>query len=126
MPQEIDTGDSVAKKKEEFSPFIFWPMTGLWVLVAVNSGPIIFIVSMMMFDAPGSEDNPITHLLSLFFVAIPMAAFLAPFFAYPFKKKGQTKKIMAIFFGLPAIPAGALIILMLILNIFCDGQFACS
>ena len=84
------------------------------------------MVSVMMFDAPGSEDSPLSYLSAISFLTIPAAAFIAPFLAYTFKKKGETKKVMAAFFGLPAIPVGALILFLVLSEVFCGGKTSCG
>lgn len=126
MTQDDDDDDSHKHKPEEFSSVIFWLMACVWGGFAGVAGPILLLMTVMMFDAPGSADNPDNHLVVISLLTIPAAAFIAPFAAYPFKKEGKTRMVMAAFFGIPAIPVGALVIFTLTLNVFCGGQTSCG
>ena len=107
-----------------------WPLRILLVLLIVLGGvgllaslPVI-IASMMMFDAPGSNANPLTWWLSLALTALPVAALaviatsIAALRSFSRRRLVWPLAILAGWLALVAIP-------LALLEITCDGQFAC-
>ena len=115
MTQNFYDNDFENQRPKEFPSVIFWLMAWVWGFTAVGSSPFLFMPALMLLDDPGSKHTLFDQFFALTLLAIPAAAFIAPFAAYPFKKKGETKKVMAIFFGLPAIPV-CVFVLTLVVN----------
>jgi len=78
-------------------------MTVVWIGGVPIIGPLLFCVSIQIFDASGYEDNAITILIAISRPAIPAAEFRAPTIMYLFKNKGKFKNGTILFYGLPTI-----------------------
>jgi glucan phosphoethanolaminetransferase (alkaline phosphatase superfamily) len=95
-------------------------LTILSILAAVMSMPMVMF-SPMMFDAPGSENNPITQLLFYSVLAFPVLCLMGGILPWIFKR--HPKSIWL--YGLSGLAIGLLILAIVLLSIKCGGDFAC-
>jgi glucan phosphoethanolaminetransferase (alkaline phosphatase superfamily) len=95
-------------------------LTILSILAAVMSMPMVMF-SPMMFDAPGSENNPVTQLLFYSVLAFPVLCLMGGILPWIFKR--HPKSIWL--YGLSGLAIGLLILAIVLLSIKCGGDFAC-
>lgn len=95
-------------------------LTILSILVAVMSMPMVMF-SPMMFDAPGSENNPITQLLFCSVLAFPVLCLMGGILPWIFKR--HPKSIWL--YGLSGIAVGLFVVAIVLLSVKCGGDFSC-
>lgn len=97
--------------------------------VLVIPSLVLPLSSIYLFDAPGSEDSPLT---SLFALSISIAPFVlltscVGGLKSTFGDQTETKTRAGYIWGwLPVINLGFIIIVFLLLETFCGGRLACS
>lgn len=92
------------------STLLFWPM--------------MVLSSAMIFDAPGSEDNPLTRLIALWSITYPLPILVGGVGVW-FNRKQEKNTRIVIFSLISLLSLGIGIVLFVLLEVFCDGQFAC-
>jgi len=95
-------------------------LTILSILTAVMSMPMVMF-SPMMFDAPGSENNPITQLLFYSVLAFPVLCLMGGILPWIFKR--HPKSIWL--YGLSGTAIGLFVVAIVLLSVKCGGDFAC-
>ena len=96
-------------------------LTVLWVLAAIPSA-FMAMMSAFMFDAPGSEKNPIVWALMWSMVALPVAWILGAGIPWIFYKRGWGLW----FFAIPLLNVAELGVAFILLDRVCGGQFSCG
>tara|TARA_B100000674_G_scaffold495594_1_gene523447 strand:- start:3770 stop:4087 length:318 start_codon:yes stop_codon:yes gene_type:complete len=95
-------------------------LTILSVIGAVMSMPLVMF-SPMMFDAPGSDENPLTHFLLFSVLAFPVLCIMGGILPWIFKR--HPKSIWL--YGLSGLAVVLLVVAIALLSIQCGGDFAC-
>jgi hypothetical protein len=95
-------------------------LTILSVLGAVMSMPLVMF-SPMMFDAPGSGDNPLAQFLFFSVLAFPVLCLIGGILPWTFKR--HPKSIWL--YGLTGLAVLLLVTAMILLDVMCGGDFAC-
>jgi hypothetical protein len=84
------------------------------------------LTSFMIFDAPGSEYNP--YLWGAFWsaLALPLTCFLSVIVSLVMLiKYNNPKKVLWIFL-LPCVVIGIFISCMVLIEVYCQGDFSCN
>jgi len=82
------------------------------------------VMSIMMFDAPGSENSPYTIMLFISVISFPLLVILsipASWVFYKFQKY-STSLMVAL---LPLLSIISYAIFLCLLIVMCDGKFVC-
>ncbi|MEM8599914.1 MAG: hypothetical protein AAGF99_08335 [Bacteroidota bacterium] len=86
--------------------------------------PMLALSTAMMFDAPGSERNPITRLLALSILTYPIWPVLGNILFWIKRSSAPTGWLVG--FTVVSLLGYMLIVgLFVLLDIVCDGNFAC-
>ena len=87
--------------------------------------PMAAFVSIFMFDAPGSESNPITVGLAWSIWLYPIPVLFGTLLFFKYKKQNLHKQML---YNMYLSLSGPLMVacFILALMIFCQGQFACN
>ncbi|MFH1804640.1 MAG: hypothetical protein ABID63_07125 [Pseudomonadota bacterium] len=93
----------------------------LCVLAALMSFPFVMF-SPMMFAAPGSGDNPYTHLLFYSVLLFPVLAIAGAILPWIFKR--WQKAIW--FYTLPVFGFALFVLMMVLMETQCGGDFSCD
>jgi len=93
--------------------------------LGVLAWPLVFFLSVFMFDAPGSSQSTITVLLANAFYLYPIPAIIGNIF---FWGAFRRKKNLESFYYFLISASGYIVVLCLIvlLMLVCDGKFACG
>jgi hypothetical protein len=92
-----------------------------WILAGLASlFPVILIP--MMFDAPGSEANPLVFALAAAIAAFPVFCFAGAILPWVFRRRSFAKRL----FLLPALDIVMIVLAFFALDYFCHGMFSCS
>jgi hypothetical protein len=90
------------------------------VLVGLASVfPVIMVP--MMFDAPGSESDPIVITLAIMIAAFPLLCLIGAILPWLFWRKSFARFL----FLPPVVDLAAIVIAFIVLGQFCHGQFRC-
>lgn len=95
-------------------------LTILSILGAVMSMPLVMF-SPMMFDAPGSDENPLTQFLFFSVLAFPVLCLMGGIL--PWKFKHNPKSIWL--YALSGLAVGLFVTAIVLLEAACDGDFNC-
>jgi ABC-type sulfate transport system permease subunit len=95
-------------------------LSSLWVLAGLVSA-LFAVTSVFMFDAPGATSNPITIALFVAVVLLPFAWFVGAALPWIFQRWPFGKWL----FLLPLADLAAIVSLVVALQAFCSGDFAC-
>jgi hypothetical protein len=95
-------------------------LTILSVLGAVMSMPLVMF-SPMMFDAPGSDENPLAQFLFFSVLAFPLLCLMGGILPWMFKR--HPKSIWL--YGLTGLAVLLLISAVTLLEVACSGDFSC-
>jgi uncharacterized membrane protein YbhN (UPF0104 family) len=90
------------------------------VLVGLGSLAPVMMVPMM-FDAPGSESNPLVIILAAMMVAFPLLCLISAILPWLFWRKSFAKWL----FLPPILDLAAIVLMFVALEQFCHGQFRC-
>jgi hypothetical protein len=86
--------------------------------------PLVLLMTVFLFDAPGSDSSPLTVALALAILVYP-APILAGAWGFWKNRGTATNAVLARFTLLSLSSPALLVILIGALEFFCDGQFAC-
>ena len=102
-------------------------MTGInkLLLATLALWPFAAFVSIFMFDAPGSESNPITVGLAWSIWLYPIPVLLGSLLFFKYKKLNLHKQMLHSTYLSLSGPT-VLVCFILALTVFCQGQFACN
>ena len=93
--------------------------------LGVLAWPILFYMSVFLFDAPGSSSNPINIGLYWSLLLYPVPAIVGIIQFFRVRDKGRIKdEIKYTFFG--ASGYIAIIVFVVLLEAICNGQTACQ
>mgnify|MGYP001627750256 CR=1 FL=1 len=95
-------------------------LTALSVLGALFSAPLV-MMSPMMFDAPGSENNPLTQILFYSVLAFPVLCLMGGILPWVFKRH----RLGIWLYALSGLAIGLFVVAVVLLQIQCGGDFAC-
>ena len=100
----------------------------VWMLAAI---PAFFVAvsSAFLFDAPGSENSPLTLFAAFGLVALPLVCLIAGVggFICSFAIRGKSSALPTIILAsLPLMNLAYIGALFLLISVFCDGRFACN
>ncbi|MCC9622568.1 hypothetical protein LPB41_12770 [Thalassospira sp. MA62] len=95
-------------------------LTILSVLGALFSLPIVMFAPMM-FDAPGSENNPFTQLMFYSVVAFPVLCLMGGILPWIFKRH----RLGIWLYALSGLAIGLFVVAIVLMQIQCGGDFAC-
>ena len=82
------------------------------------------MMSVMSFDAPGSESIFLTNLFVYSQLTFPVVIIIAIIGSWIFYRKNKHKEAIILNF-LPILNITLAILAFLLLEIFCEGRFAC-
>lgn len=87
---------------------------------------VVFLLSVMLFDAPGSETSPLTQALFYSILSYPLLT-IAGFFAssgfWRMRDERHWRRHLAF---LPVLSIIGAVAFFLAIERFCGGQFACN
>jgi hypothetical protein len=75
----------------------------------------------MMFDAPGSEANPLTWVLVAAIAAFPIFCLVGAILPWTFRRTSFGGWL----FLLPVLDIAMVVAMLFALGYFCDGRFSC-
>lgn len=78
----------------------------------------------MMFDSPQSMDNTLTVVLASTVMLCPVVIILSILIAWLLFSK-KKNKVSAVIMSIPYLHGLLIIVLFVLLEIYCDGNFAC-
>lgn len=96
-------------------------LTIVSILGAFLSLPMV-MMAPMMFDAPGSESNPITQLMFYSLLALPALCLMGGILPWIFKRH----EISIWLYALSGLAIGLFFASVVLLQIQCGGDFSCS
>jgi hypothetical protein len=96
-------------------------LTVLWVLFGLGSVAFA-LTSFFMFDAPGSTDSPLTVMLFCLVLTSPLFWLAGAIAPWVFRRWWSRAGLL---FVLPVVDGGAIVIALVLLQMFCGGSFAC-
>ncbi|MEM8559599.1 MAG: hypothetical protein AAGG50_17400 [Bacteroidota bacterium] len=103
---------------------ILLAIVNVLAVLGVLVWPILALSTAMMFDAPGSERNPITQMLALSILTYPIWPIVGNVLFWLKRSSAPTGWLVA--FTAVSLLGYALIVgLFVLLDIVCDGNFAC-
>jgi hypothetical protein len=96
-------------------------LTILWALAGCLS---IFasVMSVMLFDAPGSTESHLTVAVFWCMAALPFCWFLGAGLPWLFRNKAFGKWLFAV----PFVDVAAIVALFIAIDRFCDGMLSCK
>ena len=86
--------------------------------------PVMAMSSAMIFDAPGSEDNPLTQMIFWWALSYPIPVLVGSVGVW-FNRKKEKNAMIIIFTMISLLSVIIGVVLFVLLDLFCDGQFAC-
>lgn len=95
-------------------------LTVLSILAALLSLPMV-MMSPMMFDAPGSDNNPITQMMFYSLLAFPVLCLMGGILPWIFKRHA----ISIWLYALSGLAIGLFFASIVLLQIQCGGDFSC-
>lgn len=95
-------------------------LTILSILGAVMSMPLVMF-SPMMFDAPRSDENPLTQFLFFSVLAFPVLCLMGGIL--PWKFRHNPKSIWL--YALSGLAVGLFVTAIVLLEVTCGGDFGC-
>lgn len=98
-------------------------LTILWVVCVVAAVPVA-LFSMFMFDAPGSDKNPLTIALAASLWSFPVLAAASPLASWIARVAGAAR-VSKLLMAAPALSIVAVIASWVALELLCGGSFAC-
>ena len=102
---------------------VFDLLNGILAL-GILAWPLAFFSSLFFFDAPGSEDNAITIGLAISVVVYPLPTILGNILYW--KKRALSSNIEKLIHTLiGATGYLVVVIFMVLLDVICEGRFAC-
>jgi hypothetical protein len=96
-------------------------LTALSMLAGIMSLPFVMF-SPMLFDAPGSVQNPYAHLLFYSILLFPVLCFSGAFFRWLLRRHSWSPW----FFVLPGLAVALVALSIFLLEFGCGGDFACT
>lgn len=99
-------------------------ITVYWWLVAFFPGAFVSMMTVMMFDAPGSGDNPLVVLLATMGVLIPVFAVVCPVLAW-LALALSWRRGVRLLIRAPFLPPLGMLLALVALMLACNGSFAC-
>jgi len=96
-------------------------LTVVWILAGVGSA-FLALMSVFMFDAPGSESSPLTIALFVCMVVLPGFWFLSAGIPWLLR----TRTFATWFFLLPVVDLAAIVALFAAIEQVCGGMLACK
>src|ERR1019366_3242248 len=96
-------------------------LTALWILAGL-AAVVPAMMTPMMFDAPGSERNPVAIGLAISVAIFPLVCLLSAVLPWIFRKW----PFAAMFFLLPVANLAVIAAIVFTLDYFCSGQFSCQ
>lgn len=87
-------------------------------------GGFMALMATMLFDAPGSQNNPFTWAMHASIVLYPLFAILCPMLSWLAHASGEKKRANLIMIG-PLVPVATTIIADFFNDVICDGKFDC-
>ena len=102
----------------------YWllPLSVVLVLSIAPVG-IMGLFSPMIFDANGSEENPLNYLLLFSILSYPFFVILGLVIAW---RAGQERRRMLIGLGICALPWLIFATSLLLIGLICNGKFVCD
>ena len=95
-------------------------LTALSIIAAFLSIPLV-MMSPMMFDAPGSSENPLTQLLFYSVMAFPVLCLMGGILPWIFKRH----RLGIWLYALSGLAIGLFVAAIVLLQIQCGGGFSC-
>ena len=95
-------------------------LTVLSILAALLSLPMV-MMSPMMFDAPGSDNNPITQMMFYSLLAFPVLCLMGGILPWVLKRHPLSIWLYA----LSGLAVGLFFAAVVLLQIQCGGGFSC-
>jgi hypothetical protein len=100
---------------------IRWIVASL-ALIAIGGMSLLPVIMLpMMFDAPGSDSNPITIALVVVIAAFPVFCLIGSVLPWIFRRRSFAGWL----FFLPVVDLVLIVAAFFALGFFCGGRFAC-
>jgi hypothetical protein len=96
-------------------------LTALWALAGL-AAVVPAMMTPMMFDAPGSERNPVAIGLAISVAVFPLICLSSAVLPWLFRRR----RFAAMFFLLPVANLALIAAIVFTLDYFCGGQFSCQ
>lgn len=87
---------------------------------------VVFLLSVMLFDAPGSETSPLTQALFYSILSYPLLTIAGFFASSGFWRMRDDRHWRRHLAFLPALSIISAVLFFLAIEQFCGGQFACN
>ena len=94
------------------------------LLISLLAWPMVLLMSPMLFDAPGSESNPITIAIATAIYAYPLPIIVGNILFWR-RRKSSELSILTVYSAISLLSPVTLLLLFVSLALFCNGQFAC-
>jgi hypothetical protein len=102
----------------------FLILAGALSFLSVPFGCLAAEMSAMLFDAPGSENNPILWFVFASFLAYPLAALLGPILSWISYLTGH-RRTSIVFMAMPLVAISTVLVGFVLLHARCGGRTAC-
>jgi hypothetical protein len=96
-------------------------LTVVWIAAGLGSA-FLALMSVFMFDAPGSTSSRLTIALFFATVALPIFWFVGAVLPWIFRSKSYAKWL----FLLPFVDVTAVVVIVAAISQFCSGNFSCQ
>ncbi|PCH62234.1 MAG: hypothetical protein COC09_09065 [Gammaproteobacteria bacterium] len=87
---------------------------------------IMLIPSVMLFDAPGSTNSPLTLALFISFLFYPILYFFGLAINYAIEDTKEDRSKKAKYASLPTLSIVAVVICLILIDTLCEGKLSCS
>jgi MFS family permease len=95
----------------------FLGIFGALILLSVPAAAMVAPMSLMSFDAPGSEGNPIAWLMVACCFAYPLFALIGPILSWISFRKGR-RRLSVVFMTMPVVPITVILLVFAIGHMF--------
>jgi len=96
-----------------------------FLALGIIAWPLAFIWIGFLFDAPGSSDSIITIAIAVSILSYPVPTILGIILFWQDWKSNNTVKLL-MYTVVTSLGYLAIIISIMLLNLVCDGRFACD
>lgn len=111
-------------KNNDYTEFILI-LINLFSIGPLFIWPAFLLVGAMLFDSPGSENQPLTLLIFYTILLYPIPVLIG-FFGRRFIKDGKDDSESNFLLLVQIFPTAFFLLLLIFLQIVCNGSFSCN